>query len=63
MYPKKGKQTADFFFKLTFVHKTGAANKSDKVHTTTNDLRQLVIVQRDLDFIGNTMTINLKKMS
>ena len=45
---------------FTFVYKTGAARRSDNPQTTIRDLLRLVMVQRDLDFIGKTITINLK---
>ena len=48
---------------FTLVHKTGAASKSDNPQTTIKDLRQFVIVQMDRDLIGNTITINLKKIN
>ena len=41
------------------VQRTGAAKIMDSPQTTISDLRQLVMVHRDLDFMGNTMTMNL----
>lgn len=42
---------------------TGAARSRDNPQTTTSERRKLVIVQRDLDFIGKTMTMNLKSQN
>ena len=44
----------------TLVQSTGAANIMESPQTTISDLLQLVMVHKDLDFIGKTMTINLK---
>ena len=45
---------------FTFVYKTGAARRSDNPQTKKTPLLRLVMVHRDLDFIGKTITINLK---
>jgi hypothetical protein len=44
---------------LTFVKITGDDRSTDTNHTSTMALLQLLMVQRDRDFIGNTMTMNL----
>jgi hypothetical protein len=44
---------------LTFVKITGDVRITDTNHTSATALLQLLMVQRDLDFIGNTITINL----
>jgi hypothetical protein len=44
---------------LTFVMITGNVRITDTNHTSAMALLQLLMVQRDLDFIGNTITINL----
>ena len=42
------------------MYKTGAARRSDNPQTKKTPLLRLVMVHRDLDFIGKTITINLK---
>jgi hypothetical protein len=44
---------------LTFVKITGDVRITDNNHTSTMALLQLLMVQTDLDFIGNTITMNL----
>jgi hypothetical protein len=44
---------------LTFVKITGDVRITDTNHTNTMALLQLLMVQRDRDFIGNTITMNL----
>jgi hypothetical protein len=41
------------------VFETGAARRSDNPQTKKTPLLRLVMVHRDLDFIGKTITINL----
>lgn len=45
---------------ITLVQSTGAAKIMESPQTTISDLLQLVMVHKDLDFIGKTITINLK---
>jgi hypothetical protein len=44
---------------LTFVKITGNVRITDTSHTSSMALLQLLMVQRDRDFIGNTITMNL----
>lgn len=44
---------------LTFVKITGDVRIRDTNQTSTMALLQLLMVQRDRDFMGNTITINL----
>lgn len=44
---------------LTLVSRIGAVSKRETIQTTITARRQLLIVQTDLDRMGNTMTINL----
>ena len=44
---------------LTFAKITGDVRITDTNHTSTMALLQLLMVQRDRDSIGNTITVNL----
>lgn len=46
---------------FTLVHKTGAAKIKLNAQTTIKERLQLVMVHRERDFIGKTMTMNLEK--
>ena len=48
---------------FTFVLRTGDAKIRDNPQTTKSDRRQLVIVHRDLDLMGITMTMNLSTVT
>ena len=45
---------------LTLVSRTGAARMMERPQTRTRQRRQLVIVHRDRDLIGKTITMNLE---
>ena len=48
---------------LTLVSRTGAARMIESPQTRTRHLLQLVMVHKDRDRIGKTITINLKNQN
>jgi hypothetical protein len=47
---------------LTFVRMVGVVRSTDNSQTSRIALLQLLIVHRDRDFIGNTITMNLQQL-